>query len=74
MVKLPVFNALSYVWGDGTRSHEISIDGRPLLITASLYNALRDLQSEFGMGDCQVWVDAIYINQEDLAVISHSFF
>lgn len=72
MVKLPVFNALSYVWGDGTRSHEILIDGRPLGITASLYTALRDLQSECGTGDCHIWADSIFINQEDFAVIALS--
>src|SRR5271170_1481650 len=41
-VRMPVFDALSYVWGDGTRSREILIDGRPISITANLYAALRD--------------------------------
>lgn len=66
-VRIPVFDALSYVWGDCTRSREILIDGRPLPITANLYAALRDLQAESCMGDTVVWADAICINQEDFS-------
>ena len=66
-VRMPGFDALSYVWGDGTRSREILIDGKPLPITANLYAALRDLQTESCMGDTLVWADAICINQEDFS-------
>jgi hypothetical protein len=66
-VRMPVFSALSYVWGEGTRSREILVDGKSLPITANLYAALRDLQADYAMGDCIVWADAICINQEDVA-------
>ena len=65
--RMPIFKALSYVWGNDSRSHEILIDGRPLSITANLHAALRDLQSESAFGDCVVWADAICINQDDFA-------
>ncbi|KAE9371929.1 heterokaryon incompatibility, partial [Stipitochalara longipes BDJ] len=62
--RLPLFFALSYVWGDPTKSHEISIDGKRLAITKNLYLALRSMQSSI-TGTLHVWADAICINQED---------
>ncbi len=66
-LRQPVFIALSYVWGNATRSREILIDGKSVQITANLYAALRDLQTDALGGDTLVWVDAICINQEDSA-------
>ena len=63
---MPAFFALSYVWGDAARTHEITIDGKKHGITENLYGALRDLQRD-AMGDMKVWADAICINQNDLA-------
>jgi hypothetical protein len=65
--RLPIFCALSYVWGHGARPQEILIDGKSLPITANLYAALRDLQADAFGGAIQVWVDAICINQDDFA-------
>src|SRR6266536_2397164 len=65
-VQVPAFFAVSYVWGDPTRSHEITIDGKKHGITENLYLALRDLQRDT-LGDMKVWADAICINQDDLA-------
>src|SRR5271154_1570306 len=65
-VKFPSFIALSYVWGDPTRSHEILIDGKLLLITANLHAALWRLHIK-NIVDINIWADAICINQEDLA-------
>jgi hypothetical protein len=64
--QLPAFNALSYVWGDPARTHEITIDNKRLGITENLYKALRDLQRD-AVGDTYVWADAICICQDDLA-------
>jgi hypothetical protein len=61
---LPLFYALSYVWGDATKIHEIWIDGKRLAITRNLYLALRSMQSG-GTGTIHLWADAICINQED---------
>jgi hypothetical protein len=62
--RLPLFYALSYVWGDLTKSDEIWIDGKRLAITRNLYLALRSMQSG-ETGTMHVWADAVCINQED---------
>jgi len=62
--RLPLFYALSYVWGDPTKCHEIWIDGKRLAITQNLYLALRSMQSG-DTGTLHVWADAICINQEE---------
>jgi hypothetical protein len=62
---LPSFNALSYVWGNPARTHEITIDNRRLGITENLHKALRDIQRD-AIGDVYVWADAICICQDDL--------
>lgn len=64
--KLPVFDALSYVWGENTRTHEIMIENKRLPITANLYGALRDFLKD-AVWELHIWADAICINQEDLA-------
>jgi hypothetical protein len=62
--QLPAFFALSYVWGDPTRTHEVLVDGKRLKITENLYNAIRDLQRD-AIGEIYLWADAICINQDD---------
>lgn len=64
--RLPLFHAISYVWGDPTKCHEILIDGKRLAITRNLYLALRSMQSGT-TGTMHVWADAVCINQEDNA-------
>lgn len=64
--RLPTFFALSYVWGDPTRTHDIIIDDKRLRITENLYTALRELQPS-SLGFIWIWADAICINQDDLA-------
>jgi hypothetical protein len=70
---VPTFFALSYVWGDPARTHQITIDGKKHGITENLYGALRDLQRD-AIGDMKVWADAICINQDDLAERSDQVF
>ena len=72
-LRLPAFFALSYVWGNPARTHEILIDGKKHGITENLYTALRNLQRD-AIGDMQVWADAICINQGDLAERSDQVF
>jgi hypothetical protein len=62
---MPLFHAISYVWGDPTKSAEILIDGKPLKITRNLYDILRAIQKD-EIADVNVWADAICINQDDL--------
>lgn len=72
----PSYIALSYVWGDSTRSHSISVanevnDGRafvPLSLTSSLDTCLRhlrELQRQWKLEPKPLWIDQICINQED---------
>lgn len=60
--KLPVYEALSYVWGDVTRPDYIVIDHKKIRITSNLSRALRDMRKE-NWGHLKIWADAICINQ-----------
>ncbi|KAG4442145.1 hypothetical protein IFR05_002358 [Cadophora sp. M221] len=59
----PQYEALSYVWGDSSRTEEISCEGCPMTVTVSLHGALRHLRSE--TVERIIWADAICINQQD---------
>jgi hypothetical protein len=59
------FEALSYVWGDAHDRKRIFIGERYLDITVNLHTALRYLRDP--ALDRIMWIDAICINQEDLA-------
>jgi hypothetical protein len=79
----PEFDCLSYTWGDPTSPYsetaamsslvyastgEISLDGHDFSVQYNLHDALemlRDLPSSERSG--YVWIDAISINQKDLA-------
>ncbi|KAI0888431.1 HET-domain-containing protein [Annulohypoxylon maeteangense] len=67
----PIYNALSYVWGDAssanTPGNTINIDGHDFPVTTNLLSALRHLRSVLGAVDqITLWVDAVCINQADL--------
>lgn len=57
----PHFEAVSYVWGKGPRSCQISCDGRQLLITPNLRSALR--QCRLPDSKRVLWADSICIDQ-----------
>jgi hypothetical protein len=60
LFKPPEYIALSYHWGDQTPIHNISLDGRPTKVTASLEGALQELRARsIGV----IWVDYLCINQ-----------
>ncbi|KAL2674219.1 hypothetical protein Neosp_012669 [[Neocosmospora] mangrovei] len=59
----PIFEALSYCWGDRTDVCEITVDDHKVCVTRNLYRALQRLRYE--TVPRQVWADAICINQED---------
>jgi len=62
----PPFEALSYEWGDGEKTHSITLGaGVSTRITRCLHRALRDLRHEVG-GSRALWADGICINQDDL--------
>jgi Heterokaryon incompatibility protein (HET) len=59
------FEALSYAWGDPTGRHPLYCgDGSYLMITESLFSALRNLRQR--NRSRLLWVDAVCINQDDL--------
>lgn len=57
----PDFFALSYVWGDLSKTGDINVDGKKITVTANCISALRRMLR--GKGDRMIWVDAICINQ-----------
>lgn len=71
----PVYNALSYVWGDpsstGDPGNTLAINGYEFSVTANLRTALQHLRSPAGAGPITLWVDAVCINQADLDERTH---
>jgi len=59
------YEALSYCWGTPVFNGEVVIDGQVSHVTESLDTALRHLRSE--TQTMTLWIDAICINQMDLA-------
>jgi hypothetical protein len=63
------YEALSYTWGESEASESIKLNGRTFYIRPNLGDAIRRLRVR-GVGPSYrrfLWVDAICINQEDLA-------
>ncbi|KAK6860836.1 hypothetical protein PG995_004472 [Apiospora arundinis] len=66
----PVYNTVSYVWGDPSLTgEEIEVDGKLLRVTPNLHGLLRNLRSSQETN--LLWIDAICINQKDLPERSH---
>lgn len=63
------YEALSYRWGGNNFTQEIKIDGQLIHITKNLEAALRHLRHE--STERLIWVDALCINQEDMAERGH---
>ncbi|KAF7903264.1 uncharacterized protein EAF01_006313 [Botrytis porri] len=61
---IPIFEALSYVWGSTTPAKNINLGDRLVAIGPNLDNALRNLR--LPAAPCILWVDALCINQDDL--------
>ncbi|KAJ0280720.1 hypothetical protein COL940_006040 [Colletotrichum noveboracense] len=63
------YSALSYVWGSPIETQQIEINGRLFYITENLNDALWQLHRN-GV-DPWLWIDAICIQQSDLAEKTH---
>jgi hypothetical protein len=61
----PTYEALSYAWGDATKTRQIIVNGKPFRATENLEKALRQLR--YADKPRLLWVDAICINQKDVA-------
>jgi hypothetical protein len=62
----PSYNALSYAWGDPLDpKFQISLSGRAFMVRKNLWEALHQIR--FESEELIIWIDAICINQSDLA-------
>ncbi|CEF73703.1 hypothetical protein FGSG_01556 [Fusarium graminearum PH-1] len=61
----PQYEAISYCWGTGGRSSEITCDGKPLPLTKSIEGALRRVRHPTSQR--RLWADQVCINQYDIA-------
>jgi hypothetical protein len=59
----PAYEAISYTWGDSTKSHQVFLNDYRLLTSANVYRILRDRSSFWRTR--WVWIDFVCINQED---------
>lgn len=60
----PVFETVSYVWGDRSGDMTIDVSGTPIVVTENLYAGLLRLRHE--STGRNLWIDQICINQWDL--------
>lgn len=60
----PRYEAISYVWGTGTRSSWITCDGKILPLTQSVHSALQRMR--LPSRTRRLWADQVCINQNDL--------
>ncbi len=58
------YTALSYTWGDPTKTGSIYVQGHKFTITATLEAALRDLRAPARM--LRIWADALCIDQSNM--------
>lgn len=65
----PEFEALSYVWGDQSQPRRVYLNGAPFFVTQNLFKALESLVLQDKV--CVVWIDALAINQCDVAERNH---
>lgn len=65
LVDSPDFETISYAWGNDSIKRLIRCDGVEISITDSLYGALQQMRQP--QQSRLVWVDAVCINQHDIA-------
>ncbi|ORX92930.1 heterokaryon incompatibility protein-domain-containing protein, partial [Clohesyomyces aquaticus] len=65
----PLYEALSYVWGDSNEHRTILLDETEFPVTDNLYAALRRLRNR--REKRVIWVDQLCINQSDLVERGH---
>ena len=60
----PMYDALSYVWGDPTQKETIVLNGELFGVARNLFAALQELAVQ---RHDRIWVDAICMNQADIS-------
>lgn len=69
---LPLYNALSYVWGPPPPQHNILLNGRSFAIRENLWHFLSDYVAGFWrMQDTYWWIDQLCIDQEATSEKNH---
>ncbi|KAH6688833.1 heterokaryon incompatibility protein-domain-containing protein, partial [Leptodontidium sp. MPI-SDFR-AT-0119] len=68
MDKAPEWEALSYAWGEPECDKRITVNRRGIFVRQNLLHALLHLRSE---SDRILWVDALSINQGNIAERNH---
>jgi len=63
------YTALSYVWGDASKSREVFVDHQSFQATINLAAALDDLRHHKNV--LRLWADAICIDQSDISERNH---
>ncbi|KAI1174743.1 heterokaryon incompatibility protein-domain-containing protein [Nemania sp. FL0916] len=63
------YEAVSYTWGSSQKPHSINIQGEKLNVTSNLWSLLHDLR--LPATNRYLWIDAIAINQDDIAERGH---
>lgn len=61
----PQYEALSYMWGDSAALRPISINRQTIFVRKNLFDALLYLRNQ--RRKLRIWIDALCINQEDIA-------
>jgi hypothetical protein len=61
----PVYNAISYTWGEANDDCFVQANGNPLLVRNNCYRALSQASSHMPLG-AYFWIDAICINQDNI--------
>ncbi|OAP60808.1 hypothetical protein AYL99_05810 [Fonsecaea erecta] len=61
----PIYDALSYCWGDDQRTRQIRCNGVDIEVPDSLYVAFRELRRQGKPSNLVIWADALCINQGD---------
>jgi hypothetical protein len=61
----PLFDTVSYVWGTGRASMEVTCNGARLRVSSSTYEMLVHLHLHRPNPERLLWIDAISINQGD---------
>ena len=65
LAEKPQYFALSYVWGSPVRNSYALCNGKELMVTQSVVEALEGLRKKLLDEDLPVWIDAVCINQLD---------
>ncbi|KAF2641098.1 hypothetical protein P280DRAFT_378797, partial [Massarina eburnea CBS 473.64] len=76
LLETPAYSALSYVWGDASRTERIVVNGKSITITVSLARAIRSVHhywktTEISPRHQNLWADALSLNQGNAQEKNH---